>query len=170
MEKILIAAGALAAGQCRFSVVRYGNVVGSRGSVIPVFQKQIREGKPLTITDVRMTRFWITMDHAIDMVLLAIKHDEGKCVFVPKIPSMKIIDLALAMDPNGTREYTGIRAGEKLHECLLTEDEARFTTEYPKYYLIRPADPAIFLLPSDFRYTSDSNPNWVEAKTMVAAI
>jgi UDP-N-acetylglucosamine 4,6-dehydratase len=150
--------------------VRYGNVVGSRGSVIPIFQTQIKAGKPLTITHKDMTRFWITMDEAIDMVLLAIKQDEGKCIYVPKIPSMRIVDLAEAMDPGGKRVFTGIRPGEKIHECLITEDEARFTTEYDQYYVITPADPPVLKLPFDFRYTSDTNPSWVEASAMMEAV
>jgi UDP-N-acetylglucosamine 4,6-dehydratase len=110
------------------------------------------------------------MDQAIDIVLLAIKQDEGKCIYVPKIPSMKIVDLADAMNPGGRRVFTGIRPGEKIHECLLTEDEAPYTTEYPKYYLIRPADPPVFLLPNDFRYTSNDNPDWVQPEKMMQAI
>jgi len=170
-EKILVAAAYLAAGGCRFTCVRYGNVAGSRGSVIPLFKQQIEQGKPLTVTDARMTRFWITMDQAISMVLLAIKHDATRCIFVPKIPSMKILDLARAMAPVGHPiEYTGIRPGEKLHECLLTEDEARFCTEYDQYYLIRPHSPPSFTMPGEFRYTSDNNDAWVEPSVMMEAI
>jgi UDP-N-acetylglucosamine 4,6-dehydratase len=170
-EKIFVAAGALAAGSCRFSSVRYGNVVGSRGSVIPLFRQQIKQGKPLTITDARMTRFWITMERAIDMVLVALRADEGRCIYVPKIPSMKIIDLARTMAPVGYPiDYVGIRPGEKLHECLLTEDEARFTTECDQYYVIRPTGPPVLGIPWDFRYTSDGNDAWIEPALMAGVL
>lgn len=170
-EKIFVAAAALAAGSCHFASVRYGNVVGSRGSVIPIFTQQIKNNQPLTLTDSRMTRFWITMDRAIDMVLLAVRADEGRCIYVPKIPSMRIIDLARAMaPPSHSIEHSGIRPGEKLHECLITEDEARFTTEYKDYFIIRPADPPINKMPVDFRYTSDGNNQWLSDKQMLAVI
>lgn len=162
-EKIFVASNALAAGRCSFSCVRYGNVVGSRGSVIPLFTKLVKEKKPLTITDQNMTRFWITMEQAIDLVLMAIRIGERGLIYVPKIPSMRITDLADAMDPGGVRRYIGIRPGEKLHECLITEDEARCTTEYPKFYAIKPFGSKGM---EGFRYTSDTNKQWLTAEQL----
>src|SRR5512143_1235144 len=163
-EKIFVASNALAAGRCNFSCVRYGNVVGSRGSVIPLFKKLLAEKKPLTITDENMTRFWITMDQAIDLVLMSLRIGiERGVIYVPKIPSMKITDLADAMDPNGVRRYIGIRPGEKLHECLITEDEARCTVEYPKFYAIKPLSNKGMV---GFRYTSDTNKQWLTAEQL----
>jgi UDP-N-acetylglucosamine 4,6-dehydratase len=163
-EKIFIAANALAAGATRFSVVRYGNVVGSRGSVVPLFRKLALEGKPLPITDYRMTRFWITMDQAIDLVFYAHEQMYGREIFIPKIPSIRITDLAEAI--SGCRFYheTGIRPGEKLHECLLTEDESRDAWESDKHFLISrgPLFPDDFLqVPVGTRYTSDKNSDWL---------
>jgi UDP-N-acetylglucosamine 4,6-dehydratase len=111
------------------------------------------------------------MDQAIDMVLLAIKHDEGRCIFVPKIPSMKIIDLARAMAPAGHPiQHIGVRPGEKIHECLLSEDEGRFAIEYDKYFLVKPADPPVNTMPTGFSYTSNGNSEWIAAEFMMKAI
>ena len=123
-EKIVSQANSYAgAADVRFATVRYGNVVGSRGSVVPLFQRQAEQGI-VTITDDRMTRFWITLEQAVDFVISRIPMATGGEVFVPKIPSMSVVDLAEAMAPGMPTEVTGIRPGEKLHEALLTVDEA----------------------------------------------
>lgn len=160
-EKIFVAANALSAGRCTFSVVRYGNVVGSRGSVIPLFKRLQSEGRPLPITDERMTRFWITMDQAIDLVTFAVLSARGYEIYIPKIPSMRIVDLAEAIDPGGTREVVGIRPGEKVHECLMTEDENAF--DLSKFFVVLPPGmkrgyPKV---KDEFRYTSDTNDQWL---------
>lgn len=158
-EKVFIAANALAAGKCAFSVVRYGNVVGSRGSVVPLFQRLKKEGKPITITDQRMTRFWITMDQAIDLVLTALRTMGWREVFIPKIPSMRVLDLADAIDPGGTRHIVGIRPGEKIHECLMTEDENAY--DCGSYYAVLPHGQISTKEKVQFRYTSDTNKMWL---------
>ncbi len=118
-----------------FSVVRYGNVMGSRGSVIPLFRKQKKEGK-LTITDERMTRFWITLPQAVDLVLTSLEIMQGGEMFVPKIPSMKIVDLAKTIAPEAFCRVIGIRPGEKLHECLVTKEEGRTAYEMKDRYIV----------------------------------
>src|SRR5947209_4242020 len=124
-EKIVVQGNAYAAqSKTRLACVRYGNVVDSRGSVVPLFRQQAATGR-VTITDRRMTRFWITLDQAVDLVLYALEHMTGGEVFIPKIPSMKVVDLAEAVAPGVPRDVTGIRPGEKLHEVLLTADESR---------------------------------------------
>ena len=123
-----------------FSCVRYGNVIGSRGSVIPVFQKQKAEGK-ITITDERMTRFWITLEQGVRFVIKCIGLMQGGEVFVPKIPSMRISELAEVIAPGCDREAIGIRPGEKLHESLVSRDESRYTLEFKDMYLIQPVHP-----------------------------
>lgn len=148
-----------------FICVRYGNVVGSRGSVVPVFQEQASTGC-VTITDERMTRFWITLDQAMDFVLTSLGYGEDGNVFVPKIPSARITDLAEAFAPNCERVVTGIRPGEKLHECLLTEDESRNARDLGDRFVIyapRPHEQAHRgdELPDGFRYTSDTNDQWL---------
>jgi UDP-N-acetylglucosamine 4,6-dehydratase/5-epimerase len=166
-EKIFIAANALAAGTTRFSIVRYGNVYGSRGSVVPFFRSLVAKGKALPITDRRMTRFHILMDEAIDLVLHAYSHMEGREIFIPKIPSLNIAELAEAFEVP-TYEV-GIRPGEKLHECLLTEDESRDTYEYDGFYVVSygtsaPAFSRTFL--KEFRYTSDTNTEWLSKQQL----
>ena len=153
-------------GPC-FSVVRYGNVVGSRGSVIPFFMNQAAKGK-LTITDPEMTRFWITLDEAVSMVWRAMKISKGGEIYVSKIPSMNIMDLAEVVAPNLPKEIIGIRPGEKIHEVMISEDDARYTFEYDNYYAIFPAISNWFsdalksgegkLVPPNFRYSSEINP------------
>lgn len=168
-EKVFLAANALSAGECRFSIVRYGNVIGSRGSVVPLFKKLAAEKKPLPITDESMTRFWITMDQAIDLVLAAVGLDIGRRIYVPKIPSMKIVDLAEAIDPGGERHIIGIRPGEKIHECLLTEDEARDTSVSNTHYIIHEQNITLFdhmRPPEGFRYTSDTNEEWLSVEQL----
>jgi UDP-N-acetylglucosamine 4,6-dehydratase len=138
-EKIFIAANAYGGGRVKFSVVRYGNVMGSRGSVIPLFMSLKNGGiKEFPITDERMTRFWITLEQGVDLVLKALEEAEGGEIFIPKIPSMKITDLAKAVDVNCTFKYTGIRPGEKLHESLISYDEARNVKEFDGIYVILP--------------------------------
>lgn len=138
-EKIFIAANAYGGGRVKFSGVRYGNVLGSRGSVILLFMRLKKEGvKEFPITDERMTRFWITLGQSADLVIKALKEAEGGEIFVPKIPSMKITNLARAIEPNCTFKYTGIRAGEKLHESLVSYDEARNVKIFDGIYVIVP--------------------------------
>ncbi|MDR2904531.1 MAG: UDP-N-acetylglucosamine 4,6-dehydratase (inverting) [Helicobacteraceae bacterium] len=123
-----------------FSVVRYGNVVGSKGSVVPLFKKLLAEGaKSLPITDERMTRFWITLDQGADFVLRSFERMHGGEIFVPKIPSTKIVDLAKAIAPKLAINTIGIRPGEKLHELMISVDDARNTYEFDSYFLIRPS-------------------------------
>lgn len=158
-----------------FSVVRYGNVVGSRGSVIPFFRQQ-RESGRLPITDLRMTRFWLTLEHAAEFVVMCIDKMQGGEIFVPKIPSMRILDLAEAIAPECETEVVGIRSGEKLHEALLTEDEARRTVEFDQYYVVKPTTfnggikninfTGGQLVPEDFRYSSDTNVWWLTIEEM----
>ncbi|MCK5444110.1 MAG: UDP-N-acetylglucosamine 4,6-dehydratase (inverting), partial [Rhodospirillaceae bacterium] len=137
-DKIFIAGNNLSgAGGPRFSVVRYGNVVGSRGSVVPFFDNMIKKGaKSLPITDNRMTRFWITLDQGVDFVLTSFDIMQGGEIFVPKIPSMKVVDLAECMAPGIKQEEIGIRPGEKLHEAMITEDDARSTVDMGDRYVI----------------------------------
>ena len=133
-EKVFIAANNLAAGKTLFSVVRYGNVVGSQGSVLPLFKKIASEGGSLPVTDVRMTRFWIKMDQAIDLVNLAHKNMKGREIFVPKIPSVNIVSLAEAISPMW--HISGIRPGEKLHEALISRDEAAYVIDKADHFVI----------------------------------
>src|SRR6266481_9045632 len=135
-EKMFVQANAYAGEQnTRFSCARYGNVVGSRGSVIPVFLEQRKRGR-ITITDARMTRFWLTLEHGVRFVIRAIEEMHGGEIFVPKIPSMRMVDLAESIAPGCEIEYVGIRPGEKLHEVLVSEDEARNTLELDDMYVI----------------------------------
>jgi len=158
-EKIFVAANNISAGRCKFSVVRYGNVVGSRGSVVPLFKSLYDNGLPLTITDQRMTRFWITLDQAVDFVISSEAMMHGREIFIPKIPSIHIMDLAEAMDPGGEREYIGIRPGEKLHETLMTDDESHLALESWDRYVLNP-DVTNNVKPG-FRYASDTNTRWL---------
>lgn len=160
-EKVFIAANSLSAGHCAFSVMRYGNVVGSRGSVIPLFRALAAENRPLTITDERMTRFWMTLEHSVAFTFTCLDAMKGREVFVPKIPSMKVVDLANVMAPQSPKRFTGIRPGEKLHEVLLTEDEARTTVECDTHYVIYPTMKEKSALPDGFRYQSNTNKMWL---------
>jgi UDP-N-acetylglucosamine 4,6-dehydratase len=138
-EKIFIAANAYGGGRVKFSAVRYGNVMGSRGSVIPLFMSLKKEGvKEFPITDERMTRFWITLGRGIDLVMKAMDEAGGGEIFVPKIRSTRIVDLAKAIEPNCTFKFTGIRPGEKLHESLISDDEVRGVKEFDGIYVILP--------------------------------
>ncbi|HXK55981.1 MAG: UDP-N-acetylglucosamine 4,6-dehydratase (inverting) [Gammaproteobacteria bacterium] len=140
-DKLFVAANNITGGQkTRFSVVRYGNVVGSRGSVVPLFQKLIEEGNGhLPITDPGMTRFWITLQQGVDFVLRNFERMFGGEIFVPKIPSVRITDLASAMAPDLEQKIIGIRPGEKLHEVMCPEDDSHLTLEYHDHYVIKPS-------------------------------
>lgn len=173
-DKIFVSGNNIAgANGTRFAVVRYGNVVGSRGSVIPFFEKKIAEGiDHLPITDDRMTRFWITLQQGVNFVLSSLEIMHGGEIFVPKIPSMKITDLATAMAPNLPHKIVGIRPGEKLHEVMVPVDDGRNTLDVGDRYVIQPsfafwaengrayknAKPAS----EDFMYTSDANEEWLD--------
>jgi len=156
-----------------FSCARYGNVIGSRGSVICKFNEQKDTGV-LTITDKHMTRFWITLERGVSFVVQSIGLMKGGEVFVPKIPSMKVIDLARLMGPKCRLKETGIRPGEKMHEVLVTEDEARHTKEFKDFFSIEPEfhwwnedSSSVGKRPKpDFRYTSDNNPDWLSREEM----
>ena len=180
-DKLFVAANSYS-GQhrTRFSVVRYGNVLGSRGSVIPLFQQQQRTGK-LSITDPRMTRFWISLDQGVRFVLSSLGHMSGGEIFVPKIPSMKLIDLARVIGPNCELEVVGRRPGEKLHELMVGEDDAPNTMEYDDYYAINPAvrvwsteQPAAMNggrpCPEGFCYSSETNDQWLTVAEMARMI
>ena len=169
MEKLFVQSNAYSGNDgTRFSIVRYGNVVGSRGSVLPIFKRQKASGT-LTLTDPRMTRFWITLDQGVDFVLNAIDNTRGGEIFVPKIPSMNIVFLAKSIAPEAEIIVTGIRPGEKLHECLLSEDEARTTIEQEKMFIVLPhhpwweeaSTPEGKPVPEGFTYTSSMNEHWL---------
>jgi len=147
-----------------FSCVRYGNVMGSRGSVIPIFQEQIKTGT-MTITDERMTRFWITLQQGVDFVIKCLGLMKGGEIFVPKIPSMKVIDLARAMAPKAKLKIIGIRVGEKLHEAMILEDDARITKEFKDMFIIDNLNmhEGGNKLKEGFKYTSDNNTEWMSA-------
>jgi UDP-N-acetylglucosamine 4,6-dehydratase/5-epimerase len=140
-DKLFVAANNMAgAHRTRFSVVRYGNVVGSRGSVVPLFRRLIEQRSDhLPITDTRMTRFWITLEHGVEFVLNSFDRMKGGEIFVPKIPSVKIVDLAAAMAPNLPLKVVGIRPGEKLHETMCPADDSHLTLEFGDHYVIRPS-------------------------------
>lgn len=173
-EKLFVQSNSYSGGDgTRFSCVRYGNVVGSRGSVIPLFQKQKDTGC-ITVTDSRMTRFWITLEQGVRFVINCIEGMHGGEVFVPKIPSMNIMDLAEAIAPQCTIKKIGIRGGEKLHEVLISEDEARHTIELNRMYLVQPLHPWWMRegtiegkqLPDGFAYCSDKNEQWLSVKEL----
>ena len=169
-EKLIVQSNAYAGGmKTRFGCVRYGNVVGSRGSVVPLFLKQ-RETGEITLTDERMTRFWISLDQGVRFVIRCIEDMHGGEVFVPKIPSMKMVDLAQAIAPHAQIRLIGIRPGEKLHEVLISEDEARTTIELSDMYVVQPASALWFghdwsevgeTLPDTYHYASDNNTEWL---------
>jgi len=176
-EKIFVQGNAYAAlSKTRLACVRYGNVVGSRGSVVPLFRKQVAEDGRLTITDERMTRFWITLPQAVDLVLYALEHMTGGEVFIPKIPSMKVTDLADAMAPGLPREIIGIRPGEKLHELMITADESRHTIDAGDTFVVLPEHPWWEASPrwiagqpvaDGFVYASDTNDWWLTSDDLV---
>ncbi|WP_277640975.1 UDP-N-acetylglucosamine 4,6-dehydratase (inverting) [Wolinella succinogenes] len=139
-DKLFIAANNIRGSKkTRFSVVRYGNVVGSRGSVVPFFKRLVREGaSEIPITDERMTRFWITLDQGVEFVLKNLKRMHGGEIFIPKIPSMRITDLAEALAPNLPRKIIGIRPGEKLHEVMVPKDDSHLSVEFEEFFIIKP--------------------------------
>ena len=160
-EKIFIAANNLSAGKTLFAVVRYGNVVGSQGSVLPLFKKIAAEGGSLPITDTRMTRFWIKMDEAIALVNLAHREMKGREIFIPKIPSIKITDLAEAISVKW--HISGIRPGEKLHEVLFSEEEAYYVVDYKGYSVIGQAHRGGDRKPP---YASDTNSRFLDREQL----
>lgn len=177
-EKLFVQGNAYAGGRnTRFACTRYGNVVGSRGSIIPLFLEQRKQGR-VTITDERMTRFWLTLEQGARFVAQRIETMKGGEIFVPRIPSMRITDLAKVMAPNCEVEIIGIRPGEKLHEVLLTEDEARHSKDMGDYFVIEPelkfwnqnnghkGKP----LPEGFRYSSESNTTWLDADELMSMV
>ena len=173
-DKLFVAANAYAgAHPTRFSVVRYGNVIGSRGSVVPAFQRLAETGV-IPITDERMTRFWITLDQGVEFVIKMIGAMSGGELFVPRIPSMKLIDLATAIAPHARIEIVGIRPGEKLHEEMIGVDDARRTRDAGDFYVMQPdfdwwsttAWHDAEMVPPGFRYTSDANSQWLTVEDL----
>lgn len=167
-DKLMISANSLSSNKItKFGVVRYGNVLGSRGSVIPFFKSQIKHGK-ITITDPRMTRFWITLDESVQFVLDSLDRLQGGEIFVPKIPSFSIVNVADVVAPEIPIEIIGIRPGEKLHEVMITEDDSHNTVEFESFYaILSPVIQAYSAnyknatkVPVGFRYSSENNPNW----------
>lgn len=169
-DKIFIAGNSYTGGRTKFAVVRYGNVMGSRGSVIPFFMETAKTGK-LTITDKRMTRFMISLEQGVELVWHAFNDMEGGEIYVKKIPSMNICDIATAVDKNAEQVEIGIRPGEKLHEQMIGVEDAHFTYEYPEHYKILPQicnwGPMESMIkggvkvPEGFCYTSDNNKEWM---------
>ena len=179
-DKLFVNANAYAGShETRFGVVRYGNVVGSRGSVVPLFRKLALTGR-IPITDERMTRFWITLDQGVHFVIEMLERMHGGELFVPQIPSMRVVDLARAIAPEAKIEVTGIRPGEKLHEEMISVDDARRTLAADGFYVVQPdgewwgksgrpagwdhASP----VPEGFRYTSDANKQWLTIEQLRA--
>lgn len=163
-DKLFMAANNIAGRhRTRFAVVRYGNVVGSRGSVLPFFRKLAANGaRELPITDPRMTRFWITLQQGVDFVLESLKRMQGGELFVPKLPSARMTDLATAVAPHLPHQVVGIRPGEKLHEIMCPRDDSRLTLEFPDYYLIRPS--IIFTMQVDYRVSRFGEPGCAVAE------
>ena len=173
-EKLFIQSNVYSGGDgTRFSCVRYGNVVGSRGSVIPLFMQQRKTGT-VTVTDPEMTRFWITLEQGVQFVIRCIEQMHGGEVFVPKIPSMKIMDLAKVIAPESEIRFSGIRPGEKTHEALLSFNELRHTVEYDNMFIVLPLFPywadtqwkSAKPLPEGFRYTSDDSKWWLSPEDL----
>ncbi len=180
-DKIFAAANHLSAKTgTRFAVVRYGNVAGSRGSVVPLFKRLAAEKVDhIPVTDPRMTRFWTTLDQVCDFVMASVERMEGGEIFVPKIPSLRITELATALAPGIEQKTVGIRPGEKLHEALISEDEGYLTRDFGDYFIIEPAFDAVFGgkretplggTPMDerFSYVSDSNDTWLDVDALRA--
>jgi UDP-N-acetylglucosamine 4,6-dehydratase len=177
-DKLFIAGNAYSGvANTRFSVVRYGNVIGSRGSVIPLFREQAKAGV-LTITDKRMTRFWITLERGVEFVIHCLEVMHGGELFIPKIPSMKVMDLAKAIAPKCKFKVTGIRPGEKLHEVLLPEGEAYRALEFKEMYIVEPDVQALGegrhnggkRVNPDFEYASNTNTKWLTMKQLYGMI
>jgi UDP-N-acetylglucosamine 4,6-dehydratase len=185
-DKLFVAANNIRGGKdIRFSVVRYGNVLGSRGSVVPFFQKLIAEGATeLPITDERMTRFWITLQEGVDFVLKNFQRMHGGEIFIPKIPSMKVVDVATAIAPDMPHKNVGIRPGEKMHEVMCPRDDSHLTLEFHDHYVIKPSiqftDSADFTknncgeigVPVDygFKYSSETNTQWLSPEALLKKI
>lgn len=180
-DKVFIASNQLAGkAATKLSVVRYGNVIGSRGSVVSLFQQLIEANKDtLPITDPRMTRFWITIQQGVSFTLHALSEMNGGEIFVPKIPSMQIIDVAKAMAPNCKTEVVGIRPGEKLHEIMISEDDARYCIELDDRFIILPPWlvtktkslwPQATFVSEDFTYTSNHNKDWLTQESFLSLI
>ena len=185
-DKLFVAANNLRGdNDISFSVVRYGNVLGSRGSVVPFFKKLIAEGaKELPITDERMTRFWITLQEGVDFVLQNFERMQGGEIFIPKIPSMKVIDMAKALAPDLPIKIVGIRPGEKLHELMCPKDDSHLTLEFDDHFVIKPS--IVFSTPRDyatnplgekgvpveigFEYSSDKNDIWLTSEELLEKI
>ena len=179
-DKLFIAGNSYSGAHgTRFSVVRYGNVVGSRGSVIPFFLAKRKEGV-LPITDPRMTRFWITLDQGASLVLNALREMKGGELYVPKIPSMRMLDLAAVIAPECKLQTVGIRPGEKLHEIMVPLDDGRQTLEFPQHFIIQPMlttwttdwgkDLGGTPCPEGFYYGSDNNTHWLKDSELAAMI
>jgi UDP-N-acetylglucosamine 4,6-dehydratase len=173
-DKLFVAANSYSGSKkTRFAVVRYGNVVGSRGSVVPFFKK-VKETGRIPITDERMTRFWITLDQGVQFVIDNLARMKGGEIFIPKIPSMKVTDLATAIAPDCKMEIVGIRPGEKIHETMITEDDIRHTLDYGSYYVIQPEFPwwdaagakEGTILPNGFSYISNTNSQWLTVEEL----
>src|SRR5690606_2337674 len=172
-DKLFVQGNSYAGGKrTRFAVVRYGNVVGSRGSVVPFFLRQAAGGV-LPITDERMTRFWITLDQGVDFVISSLEQMKGGELFVPKIPSMRVTDLARAIAPDARLEVVGIRPGEKLHEEMISVDDARRTIDVGDRYVIQPEFPwwettnlSGTPVAEGFAYTSDQNDQWLDVAAL----
>ncbi len=176
-DKLFVAANNIVGGRrTRFSVVRYGNVIGSRGSVVPFFKQLLAQGvKELPVTDARMTRFWISLGDGVDFTLRNFARMHGGEIFVPKIPSMRILDLVEAMAPGVRVRYVGIRPGEKLHELMCSRDYSQLTLEFADHYVIKPPITLGFTadysrnalgetgtpVPDGFEYSSDNNPRFL---------
>ncbi|UXC29326.1 UDP-N-acetylglucosamine 4,6-dehydratase (inverting) [Aliarcobacter butzleri] len=185
-DKLFVAANNLVGTQdTKFSVVRYGNVVGSRGSVVPFFQKLIKDGaKELPITDERMTRFFITLEDGVNFVLKNFERMQGGEIFIPKIPSMKIVDMAKALAPNLPHQIIGIRPGEKLHEIICPADDSHLTLEFNNHYVIKPTikftsgvDYSKNLLgeigkpvEQGFEYNSGNNTQWLNSEEFLKMV
>jgi len=177
-EKMFIAANSYVSGRkTRMACVRYGNVVGSRGSIIPLFKVQAKKGV-FTVTDKRMTRFWITLEQGVRFVIKSMELMRGGEIFVPKIPSMKIMDLAKAMNPRAEVKFIGIRPGEKIHEVLLTVDESRHSRDMGDFFIIEPESPEWDykpwregqILPENFYYASNTNDRWLTTEELLKMI
>ena len=174
-EKLLVQANSYSGGEKPiFSCSRYGNVLGSSGSVIPLFLEQ-EKNKEFTITDEKMTRFWISLEEGVNFVINSVRIMKGGEIFVPKIPSMKIIDLVEAIMPEAKKNIIGVRPGEKLHEVLLTEEESSHTKEFDGFFVIEPEHPFWHKdnfkegksLSPGFKYSSDTNNSWINREKIL---
>jgi UDP-N-acetylglucosamine 4,6-dehydratase len=178
-DKLFIAGNHYAANHpTRFSVVRYGNVMGSRGSVVPLFRRLNAEGRSLPITDKRMTRFWITLDQAVKFVVDSFDRMQGGELYVPRIPSMRIVDLVTAVAPDAPTHEVGMRPGEKLHEEMISADDSRRTLVFPDRYVVQPVRASWGYqrpaggepVPDGFNYRSDTNEQWLQVDQMRALL